>query len=75
MRRQKFTTILGAVLACACVARPGLAQTQASTTAPPSGDQSAAAMAQEASNPFASSWTLQLQQNNNWMTCLRSRHI
>ena len=28
--------------------------------------QSAAAMAQEASNPFASSWALQLQQNNNW---------
>ena len=23
-------------------------------------------MAQEASNPFASSWALQLQQNNNW---------
>ena len=28
--------------------------------------QSAAALAQEASNPFASSWALQLQQNNNW---------
>ena len=29
-------------------------------------DQSAAALAQQASNPFASSWALQLQQNNNW---------
>ena len=26
----------------------------------------AAAMAQQASNPLASSWTLQVQQNNNW---------
>jgi hypothetical protein len=40
MRRQKFTTILGAVLAFACVAKAGLAQTQASTAAQPSGDQS-----------------------------------
>jgi hypothetical protein len=71
MRRQKFTTILGAVLAFACVAKAGLAQTQASTAAPPSGDQSAAAMAQQASNPLASSWTLQLQQNNNWTEMLR----
>jgi hypothetical protein len=70
MRHQKFTTIVGAVLAFACVANAGFAQTQATTTNGPqtSGDQdrSAAALAQEASNPFASSWTLQLQQNNNW---------
>ena len=70
MTRQKVTTILGLVLAFACAARPALAQTQATTTnaTQPSGgqEQSAAAMAQEASNPFASSWALQLQQNNNW---------
>jgi hypothetical protein len=70
MRGHKVTTILGVVFALACVAAPGLAQTQATTTntAQPSGgqDQSAAAMAQEASNPFGSSWALQLLQNNNW---------
>ncbi len=66
--RQKITTILGGVLAFACVANPGFAQTQASTSngTQLSADQSAAAMAQQASNPFASSWALQLQQNNNW---------
>jgi hypothetical protein len=69
MRRQKFTTILGAVLAFACVAKAGLAQTQASTTAQPSGDQdqSAAALAQQATNPFSRSWLMQVQQNNNWI--------
>ena len=69
MRRQKFTTILGAVLALACVARPGLAQTQSSTAGQPSGDQSqsAAALAQQATNPFSSSWLMQVQQNNNWI--------
>jgi hypothetical protein len=70
MRGQKVRTILGAVLAFACVANAGFAQTQTTTTngAQTSGDrdQSAAAMAQQASNPFASSWALQLQQNNNW---------
>ena len=68
MIRQKVTTILGLVLAFACVANAGFAQTQATTTngTQTSGDQSAAAMAQQASNPFASSWALQLQQNNNW---------
>jgi hypothetical protein len=75
MTLQKVTTILGAVLAFACVANPGFAQTQATTTNGTTtngtqtlGDQdrSAAALAQEASNPFASSWALQLQQNNNW---------
>ena len=70
MTRQKVRTILGAVLAFACVANAGFAQTQATTTngTQTSGDrdQSAAAMAQQASNPFASSWALQLQQNNNW---------
>ena len=70
MMQQKVTTILGLVLAFACAARPALAQTQATTTNATqqsgSQDQSAAALAQEASNPFASSWALQLQQNNNW---------
>src|SRR4029450_12233663 len=67
MRSQKFTTILGAVLIFACVAKAGLAQTQASTAAPPPGDQSAAALAQQATNPFSSSWLMQVQQNNNWI--------
>ena len=70
MTRKKLTTILGVVLAFACGANASFAQTQATTTnaTQTSGieDQSAAAMAQEASNPFASSWALQLQQNNNW---------
>jgi hypothetical protein len=69
MTRQKVTTILGLVLAFACLTRTGLAQTQATTAnAAQSGDQdqSAAALAQQASNPFASSWALQLLQNNNW---------
>ncbi len=70
MMRQKFTTILGGVLALACVANAGFAQTPAatSTETQTSGNegQSAAAMAQEASNPFASSWAMQLQQNNSW---------
>jgi hypothetical protein len=67
MTRQKVTTILGLVLAFACLAKAGLAQTQAPNATQPAGDQSAAALAQEASNPFASSWLMQLQQNNNWM--------
>ena len=70
MTRRKLTTNLGVVLVFACVANAGFAQTQATTTkgTQTSGNegQSAAAMAQEASNPFASSWALQLQQNNNW---------
>ncbi len=70
MTGQKVRTILGAVLAFACVANAGFAQTQATasngTQASGGQDQSAAAMAQQASNPFASSWALQLQQNNNW---------
>ena len=70
MIRQKVTTILGVVLAFACVANAGFAQTQATTIngTQTSGnrDQSAAALAQEASNPFAKSWLMQMQQNNNW---------
>jgi len=66
MRRKKVTTILGIALALSCVANAALAQSQAANGTPPSIDQSNAALAQEASNPFASSWTLQLQQNNNW---------
>jgi Putative MetA-pathway of phenol degradation len=66
---RKVMTILGFVLAFAGVANPGLAQTQATKGAPPSGEEgaSAAAMAQEAANPFASSWLMQTQQNNNWI--------
>jgi hypothetical protein len=71
MTRQKMITILGAVLAVACTANAGFAQTQATTTNGPeaSGDQeqSAAALAQEAANPFSSRWLMQVQQNNNWM--------
>ena len=69
MTRQKVTTILSAVLAFACVANAGFAQTQATTTngTQTSGDQSAAAMAQEAANPFSSRWLMQIQQNNNWI--------
>jgi hypothetical protein len=71
MTRQKVTTILGVVLACACVAKAGFAQTQATTTngtqTSVGQEQSAAAMAQEAANPFSSRWLLQMQQNNNWM--------
>ena len=70
MARQRVITSLVVVLAFACVANAGFAQTQATTTNATqqsgSQDQSAAALAQEASNPFASSWALQLQQNNNW---------
>jgi hypothetical protein len=68
MIRKKVITIASLVVTFACVANAGFAQTQATTTNGPqtSGDQSAAALAQQASNPFASSWALQLQQNNNW---------
>jgi hypothetical protein len=60
---------LGLVIALVSTATAAFAQTPATPASAPgaSGDpQSAAAMAQEASNPFASSWALQLQQNNNW---------
>jgi hypothetical protein len=71
MTRQKVVTILGAVLALASVANAGFAQTQATTTsgsqASRDQDQSAAALAQEAANPFSSRWLMQMQQNNNWM--------
>ena len=69
MARQTVITSLVVVLAFACAASAGFAQTQATTGNGPqtSGDQgqSAAALAQEASNPFATSWLMQLQQNNN----------
>lgn len=67
MKRQTVLTTVAFMFAFAFVAKAGLAQTPAANTTA-SGDQgqSAAAMAQEASNPFASSWALQLQQNNNW---------
>ena len=70
MTRRTLTTNLAVALVFACVANAGFAQTQATTAKGPQTSvtegQSAAAMAQEASNPFASSWALQLQQNNNW---------
>jgi hypothetical protein len=63
MVRHKVTTILSLALAFACVGNAGFAQNAGDDK---QRDQSAAAMAQRASNPFASSWALQLQQNNNW---------
>ncbi len=71
MTRQTVETILGVVVAFACLAGTGLAQSQATNGTQPSGDRSAAAIAQEASNPFANSWALQVQQNNNWTEMLR----
>jgi hypothetical protein len=71
MARQRVITSLVVVLALACAANPGFAQTQATTTngTQTSGDQgqSPAALAQEAANPFSSRWLMQIQQNNNWM--------
>jgi hypothetical protein len=68
MAQQRVIASLVVVLAFACAANAGFAQTQPTTSsaAERSGDQSAAALAQQASNPLASSWALQLQQNNNW---------
>jgi hypothetical protein len=69
MAQQRVIASL--VVAFACVANAGFAQTQATTTngTQTSGDQgqSAAALAQEAANPFSSRWLMQIQQNNNWM--------
>ena len=69
MTRPKVLTTLGFMFAFAFVAKAGVAQTPANNSGQPSAEQgrSAAALAQEASNPFASSWALQLQQNNNWI--------
>ena len=71
MAQQRVITSLVVVLAFACVANAGFAQTQATTTngTQTSGDrdQTAAAMAQEAANPFSSRWLMQIQQNNNGM--------
>jgi hypothetical protein len=75
MAQQRFITSLLVVLAFACAANAGFAQTQAT---PVNGaqiskgqEQSAAAQAQEAINPFATSWLMQLQQNNNWTEMAR----
>jgi hypothetical protein len=69
MAPQRFISSLVVVLAFACAASTGFAQTQATATngTQVSGDQdqSAAALAQEAANPFSSRWLLQIQQNNN----------
>jgi hypothetical protein len=71
MAQHKVVSSLVVVLAFACAANAGFAQTQATTTnraqTSVDGDQSAAAMAQEAANPFSSRWLLQTQQNSNWM--------
>ena len=69
MTRHKVITMLGVVLAFTCLANAAMGQTQASDAAQPSQaeSQSAAALAQEAANPFSSRWLLQIQQNNNWM--------
>ena len=71
MAQQRVITGLAVVLAFVCVTNAAFAQTQATTT---NGTQTVRGvrislpphMAQEASNPFASSWLMQLQQNNNW---------
>ena len=69
MAQHKVITSLAVVLAIAGAVNPAFAQAQATTTngSQTSGapDQSAAAMAQEAANPFSSRWLLQIQQNNN----------
>ena len=69
MKRQKVVRIVGLAFAFACVAEAGLAQTQPANATPPAGGEgpSTAAMAQEATNPFAASWLMQIQQNNNWL--------
>jgi len=69
MKRQKVVRILSFAFAFACVAKAGLAQTQPANATRPAADQSpsAAALAQEATNPFATSWLMQIQQNNNWV--------
>jgi hypothetical protein len=71
MAQQRVITSLVVALAFACVANTGFAQPQATTsngsqTSAGEG-QSAAAMAQEAANPFSSRWLMQIQQNNNSM--------
>jgi len=70
MARQTVVAILGLVLAGMCAARPALAQTQPTTTPgtqqSEDQEQSAAALAREATNPFSSGWLMQIQQNNNW---------
>ena len=70
MARQGVIPSLMVVLAFACAANSGFAQTQATavngTQRSGDQDQSAAAMAQEAANPFSSRWLMQIQQNNNW---------
>ena len=79
MARQRVISGLVVGLVFACVVNAGFAQTPATTSngTQTSGNegQSAAAMAQEASNPFASSWALQLQQNNNWTEMPRGGHF
>jgi hypothetical protein len=68
MTRQKLNEIAAAALACALLAAPAHAQGQTGTAAPASTDQaSAAALAQQATNPFSTAWLLQMQQNNNWI--------
>jgi hypothetical protein len=67
MTRKMLNTILGAALAVACAATPGLAQTPAPNATPPSAEQDQSAMAQQATNPFSSAWLMQIQQNTNWM--------
>jgi hypothetical protein len=61
-----LSKLFGAALAIACVATPEFAHAQ-TTTEPPPAEQSGAALAQQATNPFSSAWLLQTQQNNNWL--------
>lgn len=71
MTRHTVVRVLGALATIACAADTPFAQAQATTThaaqASPDQGQSAAALAQEAANPFSSSWLMQVQQNNNFL--------
>jgi hypothetical protein len=66
MRSQKIRTVLGVVLAFACAATSTFAQGQSAGAASSADqEQSAAALAQQATNPFSNAWLMQIQQNNN----------
>jgi hypothetical protein len=66
--RFTIRTVLAAALTFACL-ESGVAQTQASTTPTVSGaeNDSAAEVSKQASNPLASVWLMQTQQNNSWI--------
>jgi len=73
MKRQNLVRLLSVAFTLACVAKAALAQTETAnaTEFARSQSASASALAQEASNPFATSWLMQIQQNNNWVSMPR----